>query len=471
VHPATATKANRDGIIYVVSRMDWYLNLAGLLLKDHTAGVAEGVRHQMERRVVDLYKAIMSYQMTSVCSYYRHRGLEFLRDVIQLNDWDGSLAKIRAAEGIFEQDSTQYNTHQMISLLSRIAVNTENRGATLLDQRQPGAGQKRPWVVPLGRNKDFVGRESLLAQLLEKIPPSVDEDDCQRTAIEGLGGVGKTQIALEAAFRVHAQHDCSVFWVPAVDATTFENAYRKIGRQLGIQGIDEDKADVKLLVKAALNDSTDQWLLIIDNADSVELLFAGVAPLCNYLPFNRKGSILFTTRNHEAVVKLDIPSRNTITVTEMSETEAAKLLQTNLREDQTDDEESTTELLSFLAYLPLALKQASAYMTATGISVTKYLRHCRSSDRSFIKLLSKDFADRGRYDGIQNPVATTWLISFNHISSRNRLAAQYLKFMCFLAEKDIPVTLLPPADELEADEAIGTLRAYAFVTERAGQQS
>jgi hypothetical protein len=193
----------------------------------------------MERRVVDLYKAILSYQMTSVCSYYRHRGLEFLRDAIQLNDWDGSLAKIRAAEGIFEQDSTQYNTHQMISLLSRIAVNTESRGATLFDQRQPGA---RPWVVPLGRNKDFVGRESLLAQLLEKIPPSADEDDCQRTAIEGLGGVGKTQIALEAAFRVHAKHDCSVFWIPAVDATTFENAYREIGRQLGIQGIDEDKA-------------------------------------------------------------------------------------------------------------------------------------------------------------------------------------------------------------------------------------
>jgi len=61
-------------------------------------------------------------------------------------------------------------------------------------------------MVPFGRNKDFVGRESLLAQLLERIPPGADEDDCQRTAIEGLGGVGKTQIALEAAFRVRDEH-------------------------------------------------------------------------------------------------------------------------------------------------------------------------------------------------------------------------------------------------------------------------
>ena len=77
------------------------------------------------------------------------------------------------------------------------------------------------WVVPFDRNKDFVGRESILAQLLETIPPSTDNDTCQRTAIEGLGGVGKTQIASEAAFRVREKHrDCSVFWVPAIDAAT-----------------------------------------------------------------------------------------------------------------------------------------------------------------------------------------------------------------------------------------------------------
>ncbi len=47
-------------------------------------------------------------------------------------------------------------------------------------------------MVPFGRNKDFVCRDSILQQLLERIPPDAEKDDCQRTAIEGLGGVGKT---------------------------------------------------------------------------------------------------------------------------------------------------------------------------------------------------------------------------------------------------------------------------------------
>ena len=130
------------------------------------------------------------------------------------------------------------------------------------------------WMVPFGRNKDFVGRELILAQLLKRIPLSVDQDDCQRTTIEGLGGVGKTQIALEAAFRVRNEHlDCSVFWVLAVDAASFENAYREIGRKLKVEGINEEKADVTVLVKAALSrEGAGSWLLIVDNADDIELL-------------------------------------------------------------------------------------------------------------------------------------------------------------------------------------------------------
>ncbi|RYP79040.1 hypothetical protein DL771_000018 [Monosporascus sp. 5C6A] len=328
------------------------------------------------------------------------------------------------------------------------------------------------WVVPFGRNERFVGRESILQQLLERIPPGTNKDDCQRTAIEGLGGVGKTQIALEAAFRLRDKHPgCSVFWAPAVDAVTFENAYREIGRVVGVAGIDEDKADVKALVKAALSgEKAGRWLLVVDNADDTNLLL-GPAGLSDYLPFSRMGSILFTTRNHEAVVRLDIPERGVISVTEMSRDEAIELLHGGLKENQTRDAASTAGVLDFLADLPLAIKQASAYMARTGTTTARYLDHCRSSDKTMIKLLSKDFEDRGRYSSIRNAVATTWLISFEQIS-RNALAAQYLRSMCFLGEKEIPRDLLPSADdELEADEAIGALKAYAFITPREGQDS
>ncbi|KAH8902600.1 hypothetical protein BR93DRAFT_886812, partial [Coniochaeta sp. PMI_546] len=277
------------------------------------------------------------------------------------------------------------------------------------------------------------------------ISPTADKDDCQRTAIEGLGGVGKTQIALEAAFRVRDEHpDCHVFWVPAVDAATFENAYRENGRRLRVAGIDDDKVDVKLLVKTALSQSTHNWPLVVDNADDVELLFgaAGATPLCDCLPFSYSGSILFTTRNHEAVRKLDIPKTGVLRVADMSRLEATELLQRHQDAAQTSDSESTTELLDFLAGLPLAIKQASAYMDQTRMTARQYLEHCRSSDERLIELLSKDFEDRARYKSTGNPVATTWLISFRHISRDNQLAAQYLRFMSFLAEKDIPKSQL-----------------------------
>ncbi|KAI2621788.1 hypothetical protein GGR54DRAFT_599830 [Hypoxylon sp. NC1633] len=329
------------------------------------------------------------------------------------------------------------------------------------------SNEDRHFMVSFGRNENFVGRESILRQLLKRIPPSAKKDTCQLTALEGLGGIGKTQIALEAAYRVRDEYpDCSVFWVPAVDATSFENAYRHIGRQLGVKRIEDDQADVKMLVKDALShESAGSWLMIVDNADDLKL-FADAA-LPNHLPFSRKGSILFTTRSHGAAVGLDIPQKDITTITEMNDDEGTKLLRIGLKDHQVCNAESIGRLLEFLAYLPLAIKQASAYLAKTDMSVSKYLHHCQSSDRTMVKLLSKDFEDRNRYKNMNNPVATTWLISFDHISLDYPLAARYLKFICYLAEKDIPVSLLPPGeDELEADEAIGILKGYAFIMER-----
>ena len=73
---------------------------------------------------------------------------------------------------------------------------------------------------------------------MTKLRPQNHEDACQRLAVDGLGGVGKTQIALEAAFRLQKEHPYhSVCWVPAIDVTNFERAFREIGQKLQIAGI------------------------------------------------------------------------------------------------------------------------------------------------------------------------------------------------------------------------------------------
>ncbi|KAI1439358.1 hypothetical protein F5Y02DRAFT_424100 [Annulohypoxylon stygium] len=352
-----------------------------------------------------------------------------------------------------------------IQLILKEAPNTLNR-------REKDA-KKPHFMVPFGRNESFVGRETILQQLLSRIPPDANQDDCQRTALEGLGGIGKTQIALEVAHRVRDQHpDCSVFWVPAVDATNFENAYRQIGEALGILGLSDDKADVKTLVKAALSrESAGSWLLIIDNADDLKLLFT-VTRLLAYLPFSRKGSILLTTRIHEAAIRFETRG-NPITLKEMSDSEADKLLCTGLEDGQIRDIESKRSLLKLLTNLPLAIKQASAYMRSNRrVTISKYLERCQSGDKGMVKLLSRHFEDPDRAETSLNPVATTWLISFSHILRDCPLAAQYLKHICFLAEKDIPISLLSQEpDQWETDEAISVLQGYAFIMERQEQDS
>ncbi|KAI4599617.1 hypothetical protein KJ359_001714 [Pestalotiopsis sp. 9143b] len=282
--------------------------------------------------------------------------------------------------------------------------------------------------------------------------------------LKGLGGVGKTQIALEAAYRVQKQDpNCSVFWVPAITMSTFENAYRGIGEALGTPGIEDDKADVKSMVKTALEKFPSHWLLIIDNVDDIGLLDG--EGLRKYIPYSRNGSILFTTRNNEVAVELGASPKNIYAIGGMNKAEALELLQSRLQERQYRDSQATGKLLLHLVYLSLAIKQASAYMAKTRTTTATYLKYCLESDEKQMKLLSTGFEDLGRYSRETNPIATTWLISFQHLERTYPLAVEYLKFICFLAEKDIPIRLLPyEEDEGARDEAISMLEGYAFIS-------
>jgi tetratricopeptide (TPR) repeat protein len=336
------------------------------------------------------------------------------------------------------------------------------------------------WLVPFGRNKQFIGRHSQLKELFAKLNPDL-EDDCQRIAIAGLGGVGKTQIALEAAFQIQkASPNLSVFWISATSTASFEKGFYDIGWALQVPSINEDKADVKLLVKTFLSqESAGRWLLIIDNADDIKMLYSranestessGSPALADYLPFSRKGSILFTTRNLEAAVKQ--AEVNVIIVKEMSKGDSQELLQTSLIDKSLiGGEDVIAKLLNNLTHLPLAIKQAAAYMNKNTMSVSDYLGLYETNDEDLIYLLSAEFEDQGRYREVQNPIASTWLISFRQVSSRDPLAAEYLCFMSCVAQQDIPRSLLPLATKRKELEAIGTLRAYAFITKRDGRDS
>jgi tetratricopeptide (TPR) repeat protein len=336
-----------------------------------------------------------------------------------------------------------------------------------------------PWIVPFERNPRFTGRETLLAQLEDKL---FAKDHTTRIAIAGLGGVGKTQLALELLFRIKEKHKtCPIIWIPATSAESLHQGYLEAARQLGIPGWEDDKKDVRKLVQEHLSkESAGQWLLVFDNADDVNIWMAvprpgpnteresrpGSGRLMDYLPRNKQGCIIFTTRDRTAAVKL--AGNNIIELEEMNEDTAVQLLKSCLtRPNLVENHHDTKMLLAELTYLPLAIVQAAAYINEKGIVLADYLLLLEEKEEEIVDLLSEDFQDNWRYHNVKNPVATTWLISFEQILENDPLAAEYLSFMACIGPKDIPQSLLPPGPSRKKEiDAIGTLTAYSFVSRR-----
>jgi hypothetical protein len=230
--------------------------------------------------------------------------------------------------------------------------------------------------------------------------------------------------------------------VRASDTTSFDNAYRDIGHQLKIPGIEDDKADVKRLVKARLSEeNTGKWLMIIDNADEFKIFYNanddnGSHALSEYLSFSPLGAILFTTRDRKAATRY--AASNVIDIDEMDDDESKELLQRSLQKKHLiKDEDSTMKLLKSLVNLPLAIMQAAAFLNANTCTIAEYLKIYKENNDNVVKLLSEDFEDIWRYPDIKNPVATTWLISFKQIQIRDPLAADYMAFIwpLFLVSK------------------------------------
>ncbi|PQE21863.1 hypothetical protein CJF31_00007706 [Rutstroemia sp. NJR-2017a BVV2] len=330
------------------------------------------------------------------------------------------------------------------------------------------------FIVPFDRNLNFTGRGTQLTEVEAKL---FTGGRATKVAITGLGGIGKTQLLLELVYRIRDRYkDCLVIWIPATNTESLHRVYREVARQLKIPGSDEDEADAKKLVQDYLSkESAGRWLLVFDNADDVNMWItvstSGSGRLIDYLPRSEQGCIVFTTRDRKTAVKL--AHQNVVEVPEMGEDVAIQLLQKCLIDpDLVNNRPDTTALLKELTYLPLAIIQAAAYINENGITFADYLSLLTEQEEDVIDLLSEEFEDDGRYGNIKNPVATTWLISFEQIRHRDPLAADYLSFMACIDPKDIPQSLLPAGRSRKKEiDAIGILDAYSFIIKRVADQA
>ncbi|KAJ5604792.1 hypothetical protein N7510_009946 [Penicillium lagena] len=346
-----------------------------------------------------------------------------------------------------------------------------NQGWICLSPERPEPHPEPLSTVPFLPDPDFVSRDALLDQIHEKvlIPGS-------RTVLVGLGGVGKTQLAIEYSHRVRRQSsETWVFWIHASNLTRCENSLRDLADRVKIPGRKDRNANIFRVVSNWLQDAKiGKWILVLDNVDDDELLSkpssdqrqvdgqrdTSTQPPLRYLLESSNGSIIVTSRNKR--VALDIAShKNIIEVQPMNEAEALDLLQKKLNKHIVDDD--IVLLVEALDFIPLAIVQAAAYIAnrSPRCSVAQYLEEFRNSDQA-MRLLNYEAKLVNRDWEAKNSILVTWQISFDHLRRAKESAADLLSLMSLFDPQGIPECILQSTQKTQ-DHQSRLYRMYRVI--------
>ncbi|KAF8246309.1 TPR-like protein [Wilcoxina mikolae CBS 423.85] len=306
-----------------------------------------------------------------------------------------------------------------------------------------------PTKLPLPQDPNFCGREDVFAKIKQCLGTEIDTSLRRVVVLVGLGGIGKSQIALEYGYR-HTAPDCSVFWINATNQETvnlsslrimetlichYSTKYRgladfaRISTDLGVPG--RINSSGKLVVETGQSlwemfrawlskDGNTNWCLVIDGYDDTNLINPS-----DLLPPGRHGHIIVTSRNMEVAGSL---RGDFIEIPEIEQASGLELL---VRVRQARD--AAEKIIGILGGLPLALAQAAAYMMAVKDDFVRYLKRLTGN---LSRILGKPFPSYP--DG----VFSCWKLSVEAANRHNPYAIGLLRLCAFLSGDGIPEELL-----------------------------
>ncbi|KAJ5895130.1 P-loop containing nucleoside triphosphate hydrolase protein [Penicillium taxi] len=356
-----------------------------------------------------------------------------------------------------------------------------NNGSIYASPGRPETPPHPLSTVPFCHDPDFISRGTILDEIFHKgvIPGS-------RIALVGLGGVGKSQLAIEYSHQVRAQSPNTwVFWIHASNSNRFKQSCEDIADRVKIPGRQNPKANIYKLLHDWLHDERKgKWVLIVDNLDDDQFLHEPLTveqdgegsgrSILTYFPQSLGGLILITSRNKRAVSSI-VEETDIIPVEPMDETHANLLLERKLA-GQAFTTDEALQLITALDFMPLAIAQAAAYIKQRTpyLSVPKYLQEFQNSDHEKAGLLDYDRGQLRRDREAKNSILITWQLSFNHIQRIRSSATDLISLMSFFDRQNIPKGLLryQGGDEDDADSALDhrleddllILRDYSLVS-------
>ena len=231
------------------------------------------LRKEFEGPLLILYKNILRFQVSAGCYYRRKTILNFLRSIPKMDDVSETLADIRrsdvACSALGQIFDTKDNLLRHYELTTFLKASKEALDTIIEEVRQLAISkaekQETPIHVPFAFDADpkFTGRSDVIEQLDEGF------QSYRRMALLGWAGVGKSQIAIEYAHRVHKDKPSTrIFWVRGARSDAFLKSYRGIARKLRIPRCDDPCIDSGELLSEWLCDPVNgKWLMVLDNVD------------------------------------------------------------------------------------------------------------------------------------------------------------------------------------------------------------
>ena len=277
------------------------------------------------------------------------------------------------------------------------------------------------------KNMFFTGREKYIEQLHDALKLNGAMALSQPQAISGLGGIGKTQTAVEYAYKYKDEYR-AIFWVNADSKESIISSFVKIAGLLNLP-VKDDK-EQELIADAVKHwlEINSRWLLIFDNADDPKLVE-------KYFPFQSKGHILLTSR---AQIFANLRIMKPLKMDEMSPDESKKFLL--IRTGRNDiplnqiETDAIEQLGKELDYFPLALEQAGAFIHEKSSGFYDYLISYRKRG---IELLEETKSDM-----YPKSIATTWSLNFEQVKQTSNAAIDLLYVSAFLSPYSIPLELI-----------------------------
>lgn len=303
----------------------------------------------------------------------------------------------------------EFNTARTDYLEVRILKGVEDIASSLAtrdEQEATGMPCNSPPVrstfhVRYERNPHFTGREDFLERLAQELSDEKPSRHNHRVALYGLGGVGKTQIALEYAYRREAFYSY-VFWISAIDQAQLLSGFGEIAKHIPSFQPTSDRSPLEI-AKSVLDwlKVTKSWLLVIDNLDDITIV-EGYLPAINW-----DGHTLITTRDKNSD---GIPAEG-IEVTLMNEEDSLQFFQRRVRLSDTSStrfQDEARRIIKELDHLPLALEQAAAYIRNSQ-KIEEYLTTYHEQPQDLLQ-----WQPRGNYPN-KFTVATTWKMSLEEL--------------------------------------------------------